>query len=209
MTTAEERIVLTRWSPLMALAVLAVTATLAVGPLLTLLSGTGTRVEQALMGVLTAFFAIPFLWTLWRVPKTLRGMGIVIDDEGIHPFDGRRADTIAWSEIAAVGFGSYSGTYRGMQTRTLSALEIYLTHEDYAAGRRRIRGDWHQVKPPAKGYSSGCFRYTVTPYGNDADRVEKAVCRYRPQLWSGPFVHQKPVPSRLAPRSDGGIDQGR
>lgn len=62
MTMGEERIVLTRWSPLM---------------------------------------AIPFLRTLWRVPKTVRGMAIVIDDEGIPPFDGRRQDTIAWSEIAA------------------------------------------------------------------------------------------------------------
>lgn len=206
MTSAGERIVLTRWSPLMALGVLAVTATLAVAPLLTLMSGTGTRVEQAFMGVLTAIFAIPFVWTLWRVPKTLRGMGIVIDQEGIHPFDGKRTDTIAWSEIAAVGFGAYPGTFRGVETRTLSALEIYLNHEDYDAGHRRIRGDWHAVAPPAKGYSSGCFRYTVTPYGNDAVLVEKAVRRYRPQLWSGPFVHQKPGPTRLDPRAESGIE---
>jgi len=191
MTTAEERIVLTRWSPWMAFGVLAVTAALAAGPLITLLSGTTTRVEQAVMGVLTVVFAIPFLWTAWRVPKTLRGMGIAIDDEGIHPFDGRRGDTIEWSEIAAVGFGSYEGTYRGIKTKTLSALEIYLTQPDFAAGRRRIRGDWHRVDPAAAGYSSGCFRYNVSPYGDDAARVENAVRRYRPQLWSGPFVHER------------------
>jgi hypothetical protein len=43
---------------------------------------------------------------------------------GIHPFDGKRADAITWSEIAGFGFGSYSRTHRGLKTKTVPALEI-------------------------------------------------------------------------------------
>jgi hypothetical protein len=168
MTDGGVRIVLTRWSPLMALGVLVVTAILAAGPLLTLLSGTGTRVEQIFMGILTAVFAVPFLWTLWRIPKTLRGMGIAIDEAGIHPFDGKTTDTIPWSDIAAVGFGSYSRNYRGLKTKTFPGLEVYL-----------------------EGVDEPSFRYTVSPYGQHAEDIERAVRQYRPEVWAGPFVHER------------------
>lgn len=168
MTGTGERIVLTRWSPLMALGVLAVTAVLAVGPLFALLDA-DTRTERIVMAMFTGVFAIPFLWTLWRIPKTLRGMGITIDETGVHPFDGKATDTIAWSEIAAIGFGSYARTYRGLKTKTMAGLEIYVKVAD----------------PP------DCVRHTVSPYGKDAERIEQAVKRFHPELWGGPFLHER------------------
>jgi hypothetical protein len=167
MTGGGVRIVLTRWSPLMALGVLAVTAVLAVGPLLALLDA-DTLTERIVMAVLTAIFAIPFVWTLWRIPKAVRGMGITIDEIGIHPFDGKTTDTIAWSEIAAVGFGSHSRAYRGIKTKTMPGLEIYV-----------------------KGDDEPSFRYSISPYGNNAERIEQAVRRFHPEVWAGPFTHER------------------
>ena len=184
-----ERIVLTKWSPLLAAGVLFVAASLWVVPLLGLILVPRSRTEAITFGVLTAVMAIPFLWVVWRIPATVRGMGIAVDDIGIHPFNGNRTDTIAWPEIAGVGFGSYAGSNRGMTTKSRQGLEIYLTHADHAARHSRLRGDWQSVDPPAAGYSAGCFRYTVSPFGKDAERLERAVRRYRPGLWSGPFLH--------------------
>ncbi|HJT94200.1 MAG TPA: hypothetical protein VJ777_20075 [Mycobacterium sp.] len=169
MTITGERIVLTRWSPLMALGVLAVTAVLAAGPLFTLLSGAGTRGEQIFMAILAAIFAIPLLWTLWRLPKVLRGMGIAVDETGIHPFDGKASETITWSQIAAIGFGSHARTYRGLKTKTMAGLEIY------------VKG----------ANAADCLRYTVSPYGKDAELIERAVKRFHPELWGGPFLHER------------------
>jgi hypothetical protein len=121
-------------------------------------------------------FTIPFLWTLWRIPKTLRGMGILVDDAGIHQFDGKHTDTIGWSEITKVGFGSYSRTYRGIKTKTMPGLEIY-----------------------RKGDDEPSFRCAVSPYGTDAVLIEQAVRRIHPELWDGPFTHDT---SRLHPDRD-------
>ncbi|HEX2287085.1 MAG TPA: hypothetical protein VHI10_20060 [Mycobacterium sp.] len=167
MTDTEERIVLTRWSPAMAFGVLVVTGVLAAGPLWVLLNDSHTLVERIVMGVFSVLFAIPFLWTLWRIPKTVRGMGVAVDHKGIHPFDGKRTDTIAWSEIARVGFGSYSRAYRGIKTKTMPALEVYRTGDDEPA-----------------------LRYTISPYGKDAERIEAAVRRFHPERWAGPFTHE-------------------
>jgi hypothetical protein len=168
MTTPGVRIVLTRWSPLMALGVLVVTAVLAAGPLLALRSGDHTTLERAFLVALALVFAAPFVWTLWRIPKTLRGMGILVDDIGIHQFDGRQTDTIAWADIAKVGFGSYSRTYRGIKTKTMPGLEIY-----------------------RKGDDEPSVRCTISPYGKDAELVEAAVRRIHPELWAGPFLHER------------------
>jgi hypothetical protein len=167
MTTAEERIVLTRWSPLMALCVLVITGTLAVGPLLSLLNA-HTVTDRVTMGLLTAVFSAPFLWTLRRIPKTLRGMGIAVDHNGIHSFDGNDTATYAWSDIARIGFGSYARTYRGIKTKTMPALEIYL-----------------------KGAETPAHRVTISPYGQYAKRIEEAVVRFHPELWGGPFLHER------------------
>ena len=182
--SGSERIVLTKWSPLLAIGVLFVAASLWVVPLLGLILVPRSRTEAITYGVLTAVMAIPFLWVVWRIPATVRGMGIAIDDIGIHPFDGKRTDTIAWPEIAGIGFGSYAG-------KSVQGLEIYLTQADHAAGHPRLRGNWQRVEPPAAGYSTGCYRYTVSPHGRDAERIERAVRRFHPERWSGPFVHER------------------
>jgi hypothetical protein len=185
-----ERIVLAKWSPLLALVALAITATLAAGPVWALVTDDHRLFEAATLAVVAAVFAIPFLWTLWRLPAVLRGMGVVVDAAGIHPFDGGRRATIHWPEVAGVGFGSYARQHRGLRTKTMPALEIYLT--DTGGGRHgRLAGDWQEVLAPAVGYSAGCYRYQVSPYGADAQRVEAAVRRFAPTKWAGPFVHER------------------
>lgn len=157
---------LTRWNPATAAVALLFTGVLAVGPVLALLDADG-RGEMVFLGLLCAVFGFPFLWTLWRVPKALRGMGIEIDADGIHQFDGRRVETIRWADVEKVGFGAYSRSYRGLPTRSMSGFEIYR------------KGD---VDP---------MRWTVSPYGEAAVRIEQAVRRFRPDLWTGPFTHQR------------------
>lgn len=184
-----ERIVVVRWTPALAAGILAVTATLWMVPLAYLLGGSYRGTDLALRWAGVAVLAVPFLWVAWRVPKTVRGMGLTVDAAGIHPFDGGTTDTIGWHEIAAVGFGSYAGTYRGLQTTTIAGLEIYLTDATDAARHPRLRGDWQEIPAPAPGLSAGCFRYTVSPYSDAGARVEAAVRRHRLQLWLGPFLH--------------------
>lgn len=150
----------------MALGVLLVTAVFASGPLLALRTAE-TPLERIVLGLLGVLFAIPFGWALWRTPRVVRGMGLDIDAAGIHPFDGGRTDSIPWVEIDRVGFGAYSRRYRGIKTRTMSAFEIYRIGDD----------------EPAQ-------RFTVSPYGSDAERIENAVRRFRPQVWAGPFTHE-------------------
>ncbi|MCF6387473.1 hypothetical protein L2K20_10845 [Mycobacterium sp. MBM] len=185
----QERIVLVRWSPALAAGMLAASAAFWVVPLGYLLTGSYRGADLALRWLGVAVLAVPFLWVAWRVPKTLRGMGLAVDAIGIHPFDGATVDTIAWHEIAAVGFGSYARTYRGLQTKTMSGLEIYLTDATLAAGHPRLRGDWHELPAPAPGLSAGCYRFTVSPYGDAGARVQAAVRRHHPQRWLGPFLH--------------------
>lgn len=102
---------LTRWGPGTALGVVVVTAVLAAGPLLGLRNADST-VEKVFLGVLSAFFAAPLVWTLWRLPTVMRGMGVDIDEVGVHPFDGRRTETIAWQDITRVTFGPGFEVYR-------------------------------------------------------------------------------------------------
>jgi hypothetical protein len=186
---SSERIVLTRWTPGLALFLVGVTASLWVIPLVNALRGAHGRGEQVALFAASAVLAIPFLMVCLRAPKVLRGMGVEFDGEGVHPFDGRRTDTIGWHEIAAVGFGSHLGSHRGGTTRRLTGLEIYLVDEAYLRDHPRLAGDWHVLAPPAPGLSAGCFRFTVPPYGPAAVRVEQAVRRFRPQAWQGPFTH--------------------
>lgn len=185
-----ERVVLTKWTPGLAAFMIAATAVLWVIPLVDAFSGGYDRNEQVMMCVVSAVLAIPFLWVCWRLPKVLRGMGVEIDAAGIHPFDGRRTDTIAWHEIAAVGFGTYIGRHRGGVTRRLAGFEIYLIDQAYRREHPRLDGDWQEVAPPAPGLSAGCYRFTVPPYGAAAMRVEQAVRMYRPHVWRGPFTHR-------------------
>lgn len=183
---------LTRWSPALALFMSVITALPWVIPLAEAVRGDRTDGERIVLGVMAAVLAFPFLWVCWRVPKVLRGMGIEIDAEGIHPFDGMRTGTIPWHQIAAVGFGGYVGRYRGGTTRRLSAFEVYLTDVTLRASHPGMDGDWHSVAPPESGLSAGCFRFTVSPYGQAAERIERAVARHRPQAWRGPFSHSGP-----------------
>jgi hypothetical protein len=106
-----ERIVLTRWGPGTALGVVVVTAVLAAGPLLGLRNADSTA-EKVFLGVLSAVFAAPLVWTLWRLPAVMRGMGVDIDEVGVHPFDGRRTETIAWQDITRVTFSPDFEVYR-------------------------------------------------------------------------------------------------
>ncbi|BBY19409.1 hypothetical protein [Mycolicibacterium litorale] len=195
--TASERIVLTKWTPGLAVFMVAVTALLWLFPLISAFRGGYNRGEQVMLAVVSALLAVPFLWVCWRVPKVLRGMGIEVDTEGIHPFDGKRVDTIAWHEIAAVGFGAYAGTHRGGTTRRLAGLEVYLMDTARIHGHPRLSGDWQEVAPPAVGLSAGCYRFTVSPYGPAAARVEQAVRRFRPQVWRGPFLHHREDQRRI------------
>lgn len=183
---------LTRWTPALALVMLAITAMLWVWPLLDAVRGDHNRGERIFLAAVATALAVPFLWVCWRVPKVLRGMGVEIDAEGIHPFDGKRTATIAWHEIAAVGFGAHASVYRGATTRRLDALEIYLADTADAANHHDLGSDWHRVAPPEAGLSAGCYRFTVPPYGPAAARVESAVRRYRPQAWRATFTHPAP-----------------
>ncbi|MGW0159679.1 hypothetical protein ACWDUN_10200 [Mycobacterium sp. NPDC003323] len=186
-----ERIVLVKWGPGLAVGALVATAALWLVPLGYLLAGSYTGTDLVLRCLGIAVLAVPFGWVAWRVPKTLRGMGLIVDAAGIHPFDGGVVDTIGWHEIAAVGFGSYTGTYRGMQTKTMAGLEIYLADSARVADHPRLRNDWQAVAAPTPGLSDGCFRYTVSPYGDAGARIEAAVRRHRPQQWMGPFLHAR------------------
>ncbi|TFV60086.1 hypothetical protein E4P42_05790 [Mycobacterium sp. PS03-16] len=181
---------LTKWNVPVAVLMLSVTAMLWVFPALEAGFGDYRRGEQIVLGVIAAVLAVPFLWVCRRLPKVLRGMGVEIDAEGIHPFDGARTGTIGWHEIGAVGFGQYLGRYRGGVTRRLSGLEIYLMDAGYTADHPGLRGDWQEVPAPQPGLSAGCYRFTVSPYGDAARRVERAVQRFRPHVWRGPFTHQ-------------------
>lgn len=185
--TDTERIVLVKWSPALAAGVLAVTALFWLVPLGYLIAGSYTGSELLLRWVGVAVLAVPFLWVAWRVPKTVRGMGLTVDAAGIHPFDGGVVATIGWHEIAGIGFGSYTGRYRGLVTTSMAGLEIYLSPG--ATADQRLRGDWQPVGAPAPGLSDGCYRYTVSPYGDAGARIEAAVRRHRPQVWLGPVLH--------------------
>lgn len=187
--TSGDRIVFTRWTPGLASFMVVFTALLWVVPLVEAFRAGDDRGERILLGVAAALLAIPFLWVCRRLPKTLRGMGIEVDAGGVHPFDGTRTDTIAWHEIAAVGFGARTGTFRRASTRALTGLEIYLTDAALTAGHPGLDNDWQDLTPPAPGLSAGCYRFTVSPYGPAAQQVERAVRRFRPHLWRGPFVH--------------------
>ncbi|BBY51404.1 hypothetical protein MARA_48720 [Mycolicibacterium arabiense] len=144
---------LVRWTPVLASGVLGFTALLWLVPLIQVL-----RSDEPSTGgwIATAVLAIPFAWVCWRAPKALRGMGIEFDDVGIHPFDGRRTGTIAWRDVAAVGFGSYASRHRRLPRATVAALEVYLASTATAAEHPRLRHDWQPVDPPAPGLSAGC-----------------------------------------------------
>ncbi len=184
-----ERIVLVKWSPSMAVFCLGITAVFWVVPLLYLLIGSDRGLALVLHWLAVVVLALPFLWVVWRVPKTLRGMGLTIDAAGIHPFDGGTVDTIGWHEIAAVGYGSYRSARRRQTAEVIAGLEIYLTDPAYTAGHPRLRNDWHEVASPAPGLSAGCYRYSISPYTDAGARVKAAVRRHRPQQWKGPFEH--------------------
>lgn len=177
---------LVKWSPALAAGVLGFTALLWLVPLAAVL---GSDEPSTGGWIAAAVLALPFAWVCWRAPKALRGMGIEFDAEGIHPFDGWRTGTIAWPDVAAVGFGSYASRHRRLPRATVAALEVYLTATATADAHPRLRNDWQPVAPPAPGLSAGCFRYTVSPYGAHAAAVERAVRRFRPGAWSGPFEH--------------------
>lgn len=164
---AGERIVLTRWSPVTAAVVLLVTGIFAAGPILALLNA-DTAGERVFLVMLSFTFGAPFLWSVWRAPKAVRGMGITVDCTGIHEFDGGNADTVAWSDIERVGFGAYSRPYRGIKTRSTPAFEVY-----------------------RRGRQEPEIRCTLSPYGGDAERIEQAVRRFHPDLWAGPFLHER------------------
>lgn len=166
MTVAGERIVLTKWSPLMALGVVVAAGVFAAGPVFALRDAE-TLAERVAAGLLAAVFALPLLWVLWRTPNALRGMGIAFSHVGIQSFDGWRTQMYPWPEIARVGLGSYSRTYRGMKTKSTPAFEIYIINS-----------------------SEPAFRHALSPYTEDAARLEDAVRRFHPELWGGPFTHQ-------------------
>ena len=161
------RIVLTRWSPMTAVGVLVATGVLVAGPLWALIDVDGTG-ERVFLVLLSAVFAIPLLWALWRTPKAMRGMGIAVDHEGVHEFDGGRTDTVLWSDVERVGFGAYSGSYRGLRTKSLPGFEVY-----------------------RKGRSEAVIRCTLSPHGSHAADLEQAVRRFHPELWAGPFTHDR------------------
>ena len=164
---AGARIVLTRWNAATAAVALLLTAVLAAGPLLALLTAHSTG-DRILLGIVTAVFGAPFLWTLWRIPKAMRGMGIAIDDVGISEFDGGNVATVPWSEVERVGFGSRSRRYRGLKTTSPAAFEVY-----------------------RQGESEAAIRCSVSPFGDHAERLEEGVRRFRPDVWAGPFIHER------------------
>ncbi len=93
-----ERIVLVKWSPPLAVFYLAVTAVFWVVPLFYLLVGSDRAIALVLHWLAVVVLAVPFLWVAWRVPKTLRGVGLTVDAAGVHPFDG---GTVGWQEVAS------------------------------------------------------------------------------------------------------------
>lgn len=150
----------------MALGVLVTTGVFAAGPVFALRDA-DTLPDRIGFGLLTVVFALPLLWALWRIPHTLRGTGIAVDHKVIHSFDGWRTETFAWSDIACVGLGSHSRTYRGMKTKSTPAFEIYI-----------------------KGAGEPAFRHVLSPYTEDGARLQDAIRRIHPELWGGPFVHE-------------------
>ncbi len=176
-----------------AVGLLAAMAFLVACPLWPLLSDTGTRIEQVLTVVLrTPPLAVAFGWMLWRITKSLPGMGVTVDHNGISPFDGRRTDTINWSEIAGIGFGSYPHAEGGLNTRALPGLEIYFRKTDDAATHPRLHGDWQVVEAPVDGFSARCFRYIVSPSAGKRPSASRRRCAgFHPELWAGPFVHER------------------
>jgi hypothetical protein len=148
------------------------------------------------LGVLAALLALPFLVVVRRVPAMLRGMGVEVDGEGVRPFDGRRSTLVQWSDIAGVGFGSDVVYRYGTKRPSVPAFEVYLRHADDAARFPGLRSDWRTARAPAEDLSAGCFSYRLSGSGTTAERLEAAVRRHRPELWRGPFVHDRPAPIR-------------
>ena len=161
------RIVLTRWGPATAAVALLVTGALAAGPLWAFVDADTTG-ERAFLGVVSLAFGLPFLWALWRTPRAMRGMGIAVDSTGLYEFDGGRIETVPWSDVDRVGFGAYSRNHRGLKTRSLPAFEVY-----------------------RKAQQQPVIRCTLSPYGDAAPRLERAVRQYHPELWAGPFTHDR------------------
>ena len=158
---------LTRWSAGTAAVALLVTGVLAAGPVWAFATADRTA-ERIFLGLVSVVFGAPFLWTLWRTPKAVRGMGISVDDRGIHEFDGGIVATVEWPDIDRVGFGSYSRRYRGLKSQSLPAFEVY-----------------------RKGQQEPVIRCTLSPFDDNAARLEEAVRRRRPDVWAGPFTHER------------------
>jgi len=166
--------------------------------LVVFLGASGTK-ERVTLGVLTALSALPFLFVVRRVPPMLHGMGVEVDSEGVRPFDGRRSTPIPWSAISGVGFGSDVVSRHGSKRPSVAAFEIYLSHADDAVGYPGLRSDWRPVRAPAEDMSAGCFSYRLSGFDAAGERLEAAVRRHRPDLWRGPFAHDRPHPARPAP----------
>ncbi|MCV7243207.1 hypothetical protein H7J83_10685 [Mycobacterium mantenii] len=54
-----------------------------------------------------------------------------------------------------------------MKTKSAPAFEIYLA-----------------------GTDEPVFRHALSPYTEDAARLQDAVRRFHPELWGGPFLHE-------------------
>ena len=188
-----ERVVIARWSVPMTIGLVAVTGGILAGWLVAFLGASGVK-EGVTLGVLAALLALPFLVVVRRVPPMLRGMGIEVGDEGVGPFDGRHSTLIPWADIAGVGFGSDMVSRYGTKRPSAPAFEIYLRHTDAAARYPGLRSDWRPVRPPAEDLSAGCFSYRLSASATTAEQLEAAVRRHQPDLWRGPFVHDRPNP---------------
>jgi hypothetical protein len=175
----------------MAIGLVVVTGAIFAVGLVAFVGASGVK-ERVTMGVLAALLAVPFLVVVRRVPPMLRGMGVEVDGEGVRPFDGRRSTLVPWPDIAGVGFGSDLVHRNGTKRPSAPAFEIYLRHADDADRFPSLRSDWRTVHAPAEDLSAGCFSYRLATSGPAGEQLEAAVRRHRPDLWCGPFLHDRP-----------------
>jgi len=179
----------------MAIGLVVATGVIFAGGLVAFLGASGVK-ERVTLGVVAAVLAVPFLLVARRVPSMLRGMGIEVDGEGVRPFDGRRSTLVPWTDIAGVGFGSDMVHRYGTKRPSAPAFEIYLRHAGEADRFPGLRSDWRPVQAPAEELSAGCFSYRLAASGPVGEQLEAAVRRHQPDLWRGPFVHDRPDPIR-------------
>ncbi|GAA3225046.1 hypothetical protein [Actinocorallia longicatena] len=119
----------------------------------------------------------------------LRGAALAFDGQGIWWTDGdsRYAGLIPWTEIAAVGVGTYRDPRSTSSSKLDAWLEVYLK-DPAPQPAPELSHHFFEVVSPAPHLGGHCYRFQLVHDGS-AQAVEQAAARWNPALWHGTWDH--------------------